>query len=91
MVPLQNPKAIDLMPGHVALGLVGDQLKTLLGSCVSVILTDPRLIQRISAETGAKAGGTLYSDALTDPKGPAPTYIDLIRHNIRTLSSALMS
>lgn len=54
-------------------------------------VTDPRLIQRISAETGAKAGGTLYSDALTDPKGPAPTYIDLIRHNIRTLSSALTS
>jgi zinc/manganese transport system substrate-binding protein len=54
-------------------------------------VTDPRLIQRISAETGAKGGGTLYSDALTDPKGPAPTYMDLIRHNIRTLSSALMS
>jgi len=54
-------------------------------------VTDPRLIQRISAETGAKGGGTLYSDALTDPKGPAPTYIDLIRHNIRTLSQALMT
>ncbi|WP_229266584.1 metal ABC transporter substrate-binding protein [Leptospira sp. severe_002] len=54
-------------------------------------VTDPRLIQRISAETGAKGGGTLYSDALTDPKGPAPTYIDLIRHNIRTLSQALTS
>lgn len=54
-------------------------------------VTDPRLIQRISAETGAKGGGTLYSDALTDPKGPAPTYIDLIRHNIRTLSQALIT
>ena len=54
-------------------------------------VTDPRLIQRISAETGANGGGTLYSDALTGPKGPAPTYIDLIRHNIRTLSSALTS
>ena len=32
----------DLMPGDVALGTAGDQLKTLLGSCVSVILTDPR-------------------------------------------------
>ena len=39
--------------------------------------------------TGARLGGTLYSDALTDEKGPAPTYIDLIRHNIRTLSAAL--
>jgi chemotaxis protein CheD len=34
--------AVELMPGQVVLGLAGDQLKTLLGSCVSVILTDPR-------------------------------------------------
>lgn len=54
-------------------------------------VSDPRLIERIAKETGAKVGGTLYSDALTDAKGPAPTYIDLIRHNIRTLSTALTS
>lgn len=54
-------------------------------------VTDPRLMQRIAAETGAKLGGTLYSDALTDEKGPAPTYIDLIRHNIKALTSALTS
>jgi chemotaxis protein CheD len=34
--------AAELMPGDVALGQAGDQLKTLLGSCVAVILTDPR-------------------------------------------------
>lgn len=54
-------------------------------------VTDPRLQKRIAEETGAKIGGTLYSDALTDEKGPAPTYIDMIRHNIRTLGVALMS
>jgi zinc/manganese transport system substrate-binding protein len=54
-------------------------------------VSDPRLLKRIADETGAKVGGTLYSDALTDEKGPAPTYIDLIRHNIRTLSAALQS
>jgi zinc/manganese transport system substrate-binding protein len=54
-------------------------------------ITDQRLLKRIGNETGAKIGGTLYSDALTDEKGPAPTYIDLIRHNIRTLSAALMT
>lgn len=54
-------------------------------------ISDPRLLTRIAGETGAKVGGTLYSDALTDEKGPAPTYIDLIRHNIRTLSAALQS
>jgi len=54
-------------------------------------ISDPRLIKQIAEETGAKVGGTLYSDALTDEKGPAPSYIDLIRHNIRTLSTALLS
>jgi zinc/manganese transport system substrate-binding protein len=52
-------------------------------------ISDPRLMRRISAETGAKIGGTLYSDSLTDEKGDAPTYIDMVRHNIRTLTSAL--
>jgi zinc/manganese transport system substrate-binding protein len=50
---------------------------------------DPRLMRRISAETGARIGGTLYSDSLSDEKGDAPTYIDMVRHNIRTLTSAL--
>jgi len=52
-------------------------------------MIDPRLMQRISAETGAKVGGTLYSDSLTDEKGDAPTYIDMVRHNIKALTSAL--
>jgi zinc/manganese transport system substrate-binding protein len=52
-------------------------------------ISDPRLIRRISAETGAKVGGTLYSDSLTGGKGDAPTYIDMVRHNIRALTSAL--
>ena len=52
---------------------------------------DPRLIRRISAETGARVGGTLYSDSLSDEKGDSPTYIDMVRHNITTLTSALAS
>jgi zinc/manganese transport system substrate-binding protein len=54
-------------------------------------VSDPRLLKRISEETGAKIGGTLYSDALTDENGPAPTYIDMMRYNVETLASALMS
>jgi zinc/manganese transport system substrate-binding protein len=52
-------------------------------------ISDARLIRRISAETGAKVGGTLYSDSLTGEKGDAPTYIDMVRHNIKALTSAL--
>ncbi len=54
-------------------------------------VTDPRLVKRIAEETGAKIGGTLYSDALTGPGGDAPTYIDMMRHNIRALGAALTS
>lgn len=54
-------------------------------------VSDPRLLGRIASESGAKVGGTLYSDALTDEKGSAPTYIDMMKHNIRTLSAALTS
>lgn len=52
-------------------------------------ISDDRLIRRIAAETGAKVGGTLISDGLTGEKGTAPTYIDMVRHNIKALTSAL--
>ena len=52
-------------------------------------ISDDRLMRRISAETGARVGGTLYSDALTGEKGEAPTYIDMVRHNIKALTDAL--
>jgi len=52
-------------------------------------ITDPRLMGRIAAETGARVGGTLYSDSLTGEKGDSPTYIAMVRHNIKALTSAL--
>jgi zinc/manganese transport system substrate-binding protein len=52
-------------------------------------ISDPRLMGRISAETGAKVGGTLYSDSLTGEKGDSPTYIAMVRHNIKAFTSAL--
>jgi zinc/manganese transport system substrate-binding protein len=54
-------------------------------------VSDPRLIERIAKETGARIGGKLYSDALSGPEGPAATYIDMMRHNIRAFSAALSS
>ena len=54
-------------------------------------VTNPKLVDRIAKESGAKVGGELYSDALSDDKGPAPTYIDMVRYNLRELSGALSS
>jgi zinc/manganese transport system substrate-binding protein len=49
------------------------------------------MIQQIARETGAKIGGTLYSDALSAPGGPASTYLDMMRNNVREFSAALTS
>ena len=64
-----NAQTIELLPGHVALGLAGDQLKTLLGSCVSVILTDPRRtvgtmchIVHVGRPNAANARNTAYGE-----------------------------
>ncbi|WP_454917029.1 metal ABC transporter solute-binding protein, Zn/Mn family [Xanthobacter sediminis] len=54
-------------------------------------VSDPRLVSRIAKESGAKVGGELFTDALSDDKGPATTYILMIQSNVRTLSSALSS
>ena len=52
-------------------------------------LTDPRLIEQIADETGASIGGTVYSDALSGPDGPASTYLDMMRHNAELFAEAL--
>jgi zinc/manganese transport system substrate-binding protein len=52
-------------------------------------ISNPRIIEQIAKETGAKIGGTLYSDALSEPNGPAPTYLDMMRHNAKTIAAAL--
>ena len=52
-------------------------------------ITDNRLMEQIVRETGAKIGGTLYSDALSGPKGPAASYLDMMRHNSSTILGAL--
>lgn len=52
-------------------------------------ISDPRQMERIAQESGAKIGGKLYSDALSPPDGPAGTTIDMIRTNIRELTKAL--
>jgi zinc/manganese transport system substrate-binding protein len=52
-------------------------------------IADPRLMEQIARESGAKIGGKVYSDALSGPAGPAPTYLDMMRANLRAFREAL--
>lgn len=42
-------------------------------------------IKQVAKETGARYGGVLYVDSLTDEKGPAPTYLKLLEYNADTI------
>ena len=53
-------------------------------------VTNPRLVEQISAETGLKVGGVLFSDALSPQGGPAATYVDMMRHNISVIRGAIL-
>lgn len=67
-----------------------DQVREDSASAVFVEnVSNPRLIEQIAKETGLKVGGALYSDALSAADGPAATYVDLMRYNIRTIAGAI--
>jgi zinc/manganese transport system substrate-binding protein len=53
-------------------------------------ISDPRLVQELARGTGARLGPPLYSDALSGPNGPAPTYIRMIEHNTAALKEGML-
>jgi len=52
-------------------------------------MTSPRLAQQLVKEGGAKLGEELYSDALSEPDGPAPTYLAMFENNVPKLEAAM--
>ena len=52
-------------------------------------ISDPRQMEQIGRESGARIGGEVYSDALSGPTGPASTYVGMIRSNLRAFAAAL--
>ena len=54
-------------------------------------MTSPRLAQMIARETGAVLGPAVYSDALSGPAGPAPTYLRMFRHNTTLFARAMLA
>lgn len=52
-------------------------------------MSDPRLAETVAQESRLKVGGELYADALSEPGGPAPDYLSLMRHNAQQLLAAM--
>jgi manganese/iron transport system substrate-binding protein len=47
--------------------------------------------RQVAKESGARYGGVLYVDSLTEPSGPAPTYLALLEANARTIVGAFLN
>ena len=45
--------------------------------------------RQVARETGAAYGGVLYVDSLSEPGGPVPTYLDLLRVTAETIIAGL--
>ena len=55
--------------------------------CESTVNNAPA--EQIARETGALFGGVLYVDSLSEPNGPVPTYLDLLRVTAETIATGL--
>lgn len=49
----------------------------------------PKPAQQVARETGARYGGVLYVDSLSEHDGPVPTYLDLLRVTAETIAKGL--
>lgn len=60
---------------------------------ISVVFSESTIsdkpAKQVARETGAKYGGVLYVDSLSDPSGPVPTYIDLLKVTSGTVAKGL--
>ena len=58
-------------------------------SVFSESTVSPAPAKQVARETGAKYAGVLYVDSLSDPDGPVPTYIDLLKVTSSTIAQGL--
>ena len=55
--------------------------------CESTVSDAP--MRQVAEATDARLGEELFVDSLSEPSGPVPTYLDLIRHDARAIVAAL--
>ncbi len=55
--------------------------------CESTVSSKPQ--RQVAKQSGANFGGNFYVDSLSTTDGPAPTFIELLRHNVRLIVKGL--
>ena len=64
-------------------------IETVKANNIPVVFSEstisPKPAKQVAKETGAKYGGVLYVDSLSNKNGPVPTYIDLLNTTVSTI------
>jgi len=50
---------------------------------------NPKLLKQLAKDNDIKIGGQLYADSIGDKDSPAPTYLDMLKHNTDVIVAAL--
>lgn len=78
-------------PNAADVAQIGDQMKREgIKTIFLENMINPRLVEQLAKDAGAKVGGTLYSDALSAPGEAAPTYLDMFKNNIPKMRAAML-
>jgi manganese/iron transport system substrate-binding protein len=75
--PQQVRKVIDTVRKHSIPAVFSE----------STVSADPAI--QVARESGARYGGVLYVDSLTEADGPVPTFLDLLRVTAQTIADGL--
>jgi ABC-type Zn uptake system ZnuABC Zn-binding protein ZnuA len=80
----------DASPSAQQLAGLVDMIKTSGAPAIFLdIGENQNLARQIAAETGTRVITDLYVESLSGPDGPAPTYLDMIKHDVTTIINAL--
>ncbi len=85
----QGISTMDEPSAHEMVDLIKQIKKEKITTIFVENISSQHLIKQLASETGAKIGGILYSDALSEKDESGPTYIKMMRHNVSTLATSL--
>ncbi len=85
----QGLSTLDEPSAHEMVNLIKQIKKEKISTIFVENISSQHLIKQLASETGAKIGGTLYSDALSKKEEPGGTYLNMMHHNVSTLATSL--
>ena len=87
--PLQGLSTASEPSAADVVRIVNEIKKNKVTAIFAENISDPRVLERVAKDTGAKIGGTLYADALSAPGTQADTYLKMFELNVSTIVAGI--